>query len=487
MTTRFTQPMQRTTSSRVEPRCFGFLSKKSQDRVKGFMNRDNFVSAELLERYSFTSFERTKQDYAHLGPEYFDTFREKISQLVLHCLNNGKKGSPQIVYDKETSTLISVLVYYSTLFNRKSPNVSARLFGESNSESVLPSLAKFGDLHGDTTPLEAMMPMLEMKTDYIFLGDYVDRGQFSLEVILSLFGLQFLFPTQVSALRGNHEDKRIFTAYGFTSELSGKCPDVAEKLVEQFEQLFKALPLGLCVMEAFEECSETFYLHGCIPDSDDGYKPDFFDRVNSIIRQKMHEFGTIELHSQEFKALVPVDKQALFDFVAFLWGDPTGLDRYGREIMESHPSPRGGGGFIINIPPGKIRAFCDALGLIRIVRGHQFDEHNPVVIQGSLVTLFSASNYCSVGNSGCVLLSGPIVHEFSKVAKGKLIDFSEKLGLNTACFSFKSRKDLPNGETLIDSIDGDEMTPFIFDIDEMAESMEAKSPPPFDIESKQEP
>lgn len=79
-----------------------------------------------------------------------------------------------------------------------------------------------GDIHGSLLDLVCVLDGYQNDDcRYLFLGDYVDRGQFSLEVILLLFALLVLRPNQFYLIRGNHEFKCICQTYGFYDEIVG--------------------------------------------------------------------------------------------------------------------------------------------------------------------------------------------------------------------------------------------------------------------------
>lgn len=105
-----------------------------------------------------------------------------------------------------------------------------------------------GDIHGQYYD---MIHMFEKVVDQrnlpsanmLFLGDYVDRGSYSIEVLVFLYSLKINFPQQVIMLRGNHESRAMTEHFTFREEVLRKY-DGDESVYEHFIESFEAMPIA---------------------------------------------------------------------------------------------------------------------------------------------------------------------------------------------------------------------------------------------------
>uniref|UniRef100_A0A1I8FFT4 Serine/threonine-protein phosphatase n=1 Tax=Macrostomum lignano TaxID=282301 RepID=A0A1I8FFT4_9PLAT len=112
-----------------------------------------------------------------------------------------------------------------------------------------------GDIHGQFHDLLRIFDRLGQppKSKYLFLGDYIDRGKYSLEVIVLLLSLMLVYPNSVYLLRGNHEAANVCCRYGFKDEVMQRFGnETGTSVLMGFLRCFQWLPLaGLINQQIF--------------------------------------------------------------------------------------------------------------------------------------------------------------------------------------------------------------------------------------------
>ena len=103
--------------------------------------------------------------------------------------------------------------------------------------------------------------------NFVFLGDYVDRGMFALECVMTLYALKLNYPSNIILLRGNHESREMTTNFNFRIEMEEKLDTETYDLIMD---LFDALPLAALV------ANKILAVHG-------GISPELHD-INCIMR-----------------------------------------------------------------------------------------------------------------------------------------------------------------------------------------------------------
>mmetsp|Transcript_31595 Transcript_31595/g.71066 ORF Transcript_31595/g.71066 Transcript_31595/m.71066 type:complete len:336 (-) Transcript_31595:67-1074(-) len=236
---------------------------------------------------------------------------------------------------------------------------------EENVMQVRAPVTLCGDIHGQFSDL---MELFEIggkapDTNYLFLGDYVDRGLFSVECITLLLALKVKWPDRITLLRGNHESRQITQVYGFYDECMRKYGNASVWKI--FTDLFDYLPIAAMVEGQMLCC------HG-------GLSP-FVDSVDDINR---------------IERLVEVPSNGpLCDLV---WSDP-------QEWAKGWgSSPRGTGH---TFGEDVSEEFLHHNGIENLTRAHQMVmEGYHWTHQNKVLTVFSAPNYCyRCGNRACIM------------------------------------------------------------------------------------
>lgn len=268
------------------------------------------------------------------------------------------------------------------------------------------SVVVVGDLHGqywDFMNLLKLAGRPSPESPFIFNGDFVDRGSWSIEVISVLFAFKLKDPSFVFLNRGNHEMLETNILYGFCGECGAKY-DMC--LFDLFSEAFRRLPLGHLVEE------KLLVLHAGLPGPDPrvwmpGQTHDPTDAIPITedtlpTLQDLREIDRyMEITPESYAAsLGPItsdkdinDRRRLIDI---LWGDPRGGIGYG-------PSYRKGKG-VFMFGPDVSALFCERNKLQAIIRSHEVKAAGYRWDHPQVLTVFSAPNYLDTGNNQAAFL-----------------------------------------------------------------------------------
>jgi protein phosphatase len=216
-----------------------------------------------------------------------------------------------------------------------------------------------GDIHGNLHDLlRALTTIHDLIGNRIaFLGDYVDRGNFSLDCVLLLFTLKCVYPKNIFLLRGNHEFASVNCDYGFLQEIDNRFPE--SDLFMKSNNLFSRLPL------AFRLGQVAICLHG-------GIGP---------LCQSLSDIASIPYPVTTFEAGNIVAE--------IVWSDPT------QDTAMFIDSTRGCG---VLYGCRAANLFVKSCGFSKLIRAHECVEYG-VKAYSVVTTIFSSSNYCGKGNT----------------------------------------------------------------------------------------
>lgn len=251
-----------------------------------------------------------------------------------------------------------------------------------------------GDLHGNLHDLMAYESILWRKApvaeagSFLFLGDYVDRHPYAVEVVLYLFCMKLLAPTQFHLLRGNHEVRHMQVTFTFKRECEKKFG--SSEVWEAYNQAFDCLPVCAVIDESI------FCAHGGIPTS------------------------TLDITAINFPKPMPDPQHTCPPAWEMLWNDPitsTELTEYTdmqRARSDQSSQANASQGYIVNSKRGTAfyfshlaaDRFLQVNNLSHIIRAHEvMAEGYGIFHKGKTITVFSCSRYCKgVNEAACIFI-----------------------------------------------------------------------------------
>mmetsp|Transcript_46877 Transcript_46877/g.102027 ORF Transcript_46877/g.102027 Transcript_46877/m.102027 type:complete len:450 (-) Transcript_46877:33-1382(-) len=237
-----------------------------------------------------------------------------------------------------------------------------------------------GDVHGQLFDFLSIFEANGWPSEenrFLFNGDFVDRGSYSVEIMLILLAFKLALPKHFFLSRGNHEDEIMNHNYGFTGEVLAKY-DVELKIFVAFQRVFMCLPLAHVVNH------DVFVTHGGLPRISKNLS---LDTIAAVDRIKVSQDDPRQPREPQEEDIIYND---------LMWSDP--FEGAGIRGSERGGSARQFGADITE-------EFLAKNDLSFMIRSHEVkDEGYEWMHNKKCLTVFSAPGYCdSCRNRGAVV------------------------------------------------------------------------------------
>lgn len=373
--------------------CLGCLEKKPQlAEYVISVDKDGFVMDKpkvmTLSKLSQKSVSRTKSK----TEDDCQTVAKQLVKLV-HEFSDARKRF------KEGERPIGILC--STFREREQfyqmmvvveKRLSALFEKESRCVSVASPAFVIGDIHGNLEDLLTLEKCIWKRfpvvgANLVFLGDYVDRGKWSVECATYLFALKILMPNKITLLRGNHEVRALQCHYTYRIECLAKYgEDYGSKIWEVTNQIFDRLSLSAVIDDVI------FCAHGGIPRNtieiaDIQKQPNQIFNPEQESRLAWEILWSDPIHQQQFLEMSCLLKDEIGQKEGFLFNRKRGT------------------AFVFN--EDAANRFMSNNGLTHIIRAHEVPTNGFFFhFDKKCTTIFSCSHYCGNCNEcACVLVN----------------------------------------------------------------------------------
>ena len=384
---------------------------------KKIVNNSNNKVEEELSSFTKLSLSKLADESKRLGASVFDNqlitkknvYNRKLIEKFLYTLLR-----PLDWFDKKVMDELKQNFPFKAEEIISLSDEVIKIISKENSLIKIRSPCKiFGNIYGLYTDLMRYFESFGNPSDniqngdinvmqYIFLGDFCDRGNQSLEVILLLFALKVKYPDFIYLIRGHHEDININEFYGLGEECKEKLNEDIKKEESAFNkinQVFDYLPFGVLVD------SNILCIHGGI-----GSSIKMLDDISNI--------------SRPTKIIINPENLTQLHILDLLYSEYDEEEKNLYSINESRDKNKKG----LFVKYGKIRLdeFCQNNNINLIIASHKFiKEGFSIYNNDKLLNIYSCTNYMDeFKNVGAMIIIG-------KKAKNKNANIMPKLiGIN---------------------------------------------------------